>query len=314
MEYEFKKDEYTTSIPSIKGDKAKVYFFTAPITPLETFVKPGFKANEKDVLVTIEFFYGASISDELRETGIHLGFNLDNVYPMSNTEDYLEFEEEINGIPRGNFRYINHNSFFDEEVWFPFETKKVYDFIMNVRPHRIKRVHLAEKVDNIYLLYADKNETGLPQIFEKYVNTKEVIETLNKSKVGVILSEREGACYASGEYLMCGLPVVSTKSLGGRDYQYTDYNSIICEDDPDAVKEACDEMLLKVNTGKIDNKRIHNENLEIIKPHRERFVELLREVFEKVGIIDPKDNIKRQMLKLSYFSRRGQGKGTLLVP
>ena len=49
------------------------------------------------------------------------------------------------------------------------------------------------------------------------------------SQVGLCLSKSEGAMFASIEYLLCGLPIVSTKSVGGRDIFFTDENCIIAD-------------------------------------------------------------------------------------
>ena len=46
---------------------------------------------------------------------------------------------------------------------------------------------------------------------------EKVSEVLNRARVGLCLSAAEGAMYASMEYLLCGLPVVSTENYGGRD-------------------------------------------------------------------------------------------------
>lgn len=49
--------------------------------------------------------------------------------------------------------------------------------------------------------------------------------------------------FASMEYLLCGLPIVSTPSIGGRDVFFDkDYVEIV-EPDPHAVKEAVIEMV-----------------------------------------------------------------------
>ena len=49
------------------------------------------------------------------------------------------------------------------------------------------------------------------------LNTEEVRRILVQSRCGLALSAQEGAMYASGEYLLAGLPVVTTRSRGGRD-------------------------------------------------------------------------------------------------
>jgi glycosyltransferase involved in cell wall biosynthesis len=67
---------------------------------------------------------------------------------------------------------------------------------------------------------------------------REVVRILQLSHCGLILSEHEGACRASCEYLAAGLPVISTPSVGGRDVWFDDYNSMIVQADPEKIKEA----------------------------------------------------------------------------
>ncbi|WP_164127899.1 glycosyltransferase, partial [Stenotrophomonas maltophilia] len=51
----------------------------------------------------------------------------------------------------------------------------------------------------------------------------------NQAAVGLCLSAVEGAMCASMEYLMAGLPVVSTPSVGGRDVYFDPDYCIIAE-------------------------------------------------------------------------------------
>ena len=48
------------------------------------------------------------------------------------------------------------------------------------------------------------------------LDAAELCHWLNRSRTGLCLSEREGAMFASIEYLLCGLPIVTTPSIGGR--------------------------------------------------------------------------------------------------
>ena len=57
--------------------------------------------------------------------------------------------------------------------------------------------------------------------------------------VGGVFSEEEGACWASSEYLLCGLPVVSTHSRGGRDVWYSGHNSLIVEPTQARARRVC---------------------------------------------------------------------------
>jgi glycosyltransferase involved in cell wall biosynthesis len=74
--------------------------------------------------------------------------------------------------------------------------------------------------------------------------------------VGGIFSEKEGACYSSSEYLLCGLPVVSTRSEGGRDEWYNKWNSIICDPIESAVSEAVSRAKYNLKKGIFNRHRI----------------------------------------------------------
>lgn len=102
---------------------------------------------------------------------------------------------------------------------------------------------------------------------------------LNNSSVGGIFSATEGACYASTEYLMCGLPVISTHSTGGRDIWYTPDNSILVEATEPAVAARLQRALVKLQTGEFDRVVIRSGAVQMAEEFR---AELVR----KVGVMD----------------------------
>jgi hypothetical protein len=83
--------------------------------------------------------------------------------------------------------------------------------------------------------------------------------------------------YASAEYLLCGLPVVSTRSFGGRDVLYDDEYVRIVDDNPKSVANAVAE-LIQLN---IPPDYIYRKTLEKMAPHRDKFNEVLKEIFLK---------------------------------
>lgn len=95
---------------------------------------------------------------------------------------------------------------------------------------------------------------------------------LNSSSVGGIFSATEGACYASTEYLLCGLPVVSTASSGGRDIWYTPNNSIIVEATESAVAAGVQEAMVKLQTGEFDRAAIRSGAVRMAEQFRAKFV------------------------------------------
>jgi glycosyltransferase involved in cell wall biosynthesis len=102
----------------------------------------------------------------------------------------------------------------------------------------ISRQKNEKYLQNIGITYNYVNEVLLSEL--------EVNEIYNQSKVGVILSTKEGSCMASAQYLLCGLPIVSTYCQGGREDYYNEDNCILVEPNEESVKEGI-EKCLKTN-------------------------------------------------------------------
>jgi glycosyltransferase involved in cell wall biosynthesis len=60
--------------------------------------------------------------------------------------------------------------------------------------------------------------------------------------------------FASAEYMLWGLPVVSTRSIGGREEYFDDRFCLICEDDPASIAAAVKEAISRnIEPGVIRN-------------------------------------------------------------
>jgi glycosyltransferase involved in cell wall biosynthesis len=106
----------------------------------------------------------------------------------------------------------------------------------------------------------------------------------------------EGGCYASSEYLLCGVPVVSTPCKGGRDIWYNDYNSIVCDPDSSAVSVAVSEFVKAPR----DPERIRSMHLAQSDLYRAEFVRALDSVFKEFRV----DNIDaKQYFSESFFHK-----------
>ena len=92
--------------------------------------------------------------------------------------------------------------------------------------------HAATAPGHVFLNAFD--EGGMPI----RLPLSEVNRHLNRAGVGLCLSEREGAMFASTEYLLSGLPVVSTPSTGGRHVYYDEEYCWTVPPDPRSVAEA----------------------------------------------------------------------------
>src|SRR5690606_17403710 len=151
--------------------------------------------------------------------------------------------------------FCNHNALINEHVMRPRILQKQFDAVCNARPWKAKRVRLARKVERLALIqgpYVTGTEAeDLSDVPYAYRNNGKlslagVAQVLSASYVGLALSAAEGACLASSEYLLRGLPVVTTPSRGGRDIWYDAQNSIVCEPNADAVREAVDHTIARL--------------------------------------------------------------------
>jgi hypothetical protein len=102
---------------------------------------------------------------------------------------------------------------------------------------------------------------------------------LNRASVGLCLSEVEGAMFASTEYLLSGLPIVTTPSRGGRQIYHDAQYCLTVPPDPRSVAEAV--QALKASG--IPRDYIRDRTLRRLKRDRERFMALLNAILEESG-------------------------------
>lgn len=209
--------------------------------------------------------------------------------------------------------YCNQNCFLDDTLCTVLPgIQKKYKCVYNARVSPFKRHQLAKTIDELALITYDiahhpfkerranfyklkrilpeammlnwENKPLLKDLFYRsgipHISTKQVVEYLNQSRVGIMLSEAEGACYASAEYLLCGLPLVTTKSIGGRDVFYDEAYTLVVDDTPEAVCEGVKQMIER----DISPEYIRSETLKKMRPHRERFIKLVQSIYDKEGV------------------------------
>ncbi len=146
------------------------------------------------------------------------------------------------------------------------------------------------------------------RIKENYNNLShdDIVEYYNISKVGGIFSETEGSCFSSGEYLLCGLPVISTKCSGGRQHWYNKDNSIICEDNEYSVKDAVIKAIEKLNNGSFDPIKIRQMHIDEMEIQRNNLIFEVLDIYNKITT----NKIEFETLKNSlkhYHSNINQG-------
>jgi len=139
---------------------------------------------------------------------------------------------------------FNQNIYINEHLYKPLDEPKLYDAVYTARLEAFKRHWLARNIQRLMVIsYGGDLHAFCPELkhaeFNKdFLPRPELAKKYNQSHVGLCLSAKEGAMLASCEYLLCGIPVVSTPSKGGRDEFFTPQNSIIVPPEPEAVAQA----------------------------------------------------------------------------
>jgi glycosyltransferase involved in cell wall biosynthesis len=183
---------------------------------------------------------------------------------------------------------VNQNAFLDENlVMRIIDIPKKYDAIYVARLIELKRHNLCSELGNLALvsgkLHGAIHADYIPKhvyLNERQLSPDEVCIKINEAYCGLILSAFEGASFSSSEYLLCGIPVVSTTSEGGRDVWYNDYNSRIIEPDPEQVKQAVNYF---ANNPK-DPEVIRQQHIEKAKIFRQKFICLIEEILRRCSI------------------------------
>ncbi|NEQ35830.1 MAG: tetratricopeptide repeat protein [Okeania sp. SIO3I5] len=199
--------------------------------------------------------------------------------------------QEMENFAKKGFQgdVINQNAWLDEKaIAQHLDKEKIYDGIYVDFNKKSKRPQLADRVYPLALVTKSNHGKAFadtpPYKFlnEQQLSPTEMWEKINQSHCGLVLSAEEGACQTSSEYLLCGIPVVSTSSLGGRDVWYNEHNSIICEATPEAVASAVEKFVKNPP----DAQRIRQQHIEQAKEYREKFIQVVADVFKQFGVID----------------------------
>ena len=194
--------------------------------------------------------------------------------------------------------FVNQNAFLDERLFdIESDASKHYDAVYNARMTDFKRHFLAADVPDLLIIggtntredsddYYRSAKAALPNarfIYDEdksYLCEQEITALLNQARVGLCLSACEGTMFAATEYLLCGLPVVSTVSLGGRETWFDPRFTRIVPDDTLAVATAVKE-LIALN---ICPRQIRTETLSRMWEHRRRFLDLGQTIYAAADV------------------------------
>lgn len=200
-----------------------------------------------------------------------------------------------------NSAFCNSNCFVDENLYFPLlGTKKRFDAVYDARLVDWKKHDLAARVDSLALIYYGipwkedvsymnkiKKDFSHAHFFNhstpgeyQRLAPSDINKCLNQCRIGLCLSKKEGAMYASIQYLLAGLPVVTIPSLGGRDEFFNDEICLTVSDTPAAVTEGVNEMVRR----NLSPAMIRQITLEKVNQHRKNFIALVQEIYNRESV------------------------------
>jgi len=188
----------------------------------------------KSTMCTIKKRYGAYTNEVERLLVVN-----------TQEEDFLREQAGVPGFYGNAEIYQPDYLYIDSDATKQENQKFKYDAIYNARLDDFKRHSLCSAVDNIRFLTGGKgaligqiNDLENSSVSYEMLSAREVGAEVHQSRCGLALSAQEGTMRSSTEYLLCGRPVVSTRSVGGRDIYYTNENCRIVDATPEAVREA----------------------------------------------------------------------------
>jgi glycosyltransferase involved in cell wall biosynthesis len=198
----------------------------------------------------------------------------------------------IFSIPANASMFVNEQDFKPKP-----NTPITFSAIYNAALQPYKNHYLCKGVNNLALIYYvwandERTEAYGREMREllggaaflndtqgqyRRLSYSEIAFANSQSAVGLCLSSVEGTMRAAVEYLLCGTPVVSIPSFGGRQRYFNSENSIIVPPDPDSVAVA----VRQLQSRQLSREAIRSGILSILNFERSNFLRLINHVFLK---------------------------------
>ena len=200
--------------------------------------------------------------------------------------------------------FLNKNFTVSETIFRPLpDAGRSFDAIYNARFVPEKRHELARLIERVaYIGYLDQTKPewesqkeAMEQLLRLNpghellnpvrdgrlvrLSPAETNASLNRAWAGLCLSEVEGRNNASMEYMLAGLGLVSTPSVGGRDVYFDPEFRIVCEPDAASVRRA----VADIKARNIPREHIRNQTLKRIIAERRRFLALVDDLRRQLG-------------------------------
>ena len=196
--------------------------------------------------------------------------------------------------------FCNKNCFVDDSLFMPMPSiTRRFDAVYDARLLAFKRHHLAYTVANLALIYYPVPSDDPAYVREvrerlshahwfnhadtgafRLLSRPEINERLAACRVGLCLSAEEGQMLASIQYLLAGLPVVTTPSQGGRDVFFEDRFVITADPEPGAIQSAVRALIQRA----IPPDEIRHATLQRIAQHRHAFFGVVQRIYDQLGV------------------------------
>lgn len=202
-------------------------------------------------------------------------------------------------LVRGAF--VSQNIYICEDIFNPMALEKLYDAIYVAQLQSFKRHELAREIKRLYIACSGDLKSFCPDVAhaqynKKNLNPQELAKKINHSYCSLALSKVEGGMLASFESLLCGVPVVTTPSKGGRDEFLDSDNSILVPPGAQAVAAAVEHW----NLNPPNPQMIRAKALKQLAVHRRRFCTYVATLIEHHG----GGNVTPEQLYNRYFNHQ----------
>jgi glycosyltransferase involved in cell wall biosynthesis len=222
---------------------------------------------------------------------------------LCNTEREVELLATA-GVPA---LLANHNIMVSEKLFRPLsDVTPEFDAVYNARLNAWKRHELAADIPRAaYICYQaqtvdPQRDAEAAKILQMLlarapqhsvinpiadgrpvmISPSQVNEVCNRAAVGLCLSAQEGAMFSSMEYMLAGLAIVSTPSIGGRDVFFDSEYCAVVAPDPRAVRDA----VVGMRARRIPRDYIRHRTLARIERERLRFLRTLDDILVHSGL------------------------------
>ena len=222
---------------------------------------------------------------------------------LANTAKEVEIIKEFSEV------YLaQHNAFLDPRRYaLAKNIKKQYDALYIARITPFKRHELAMQVKNLHLIgsFSEKERIFFESTIKNFSHAKWTQKVpsfligreIGKASCGLALSAIEGAMFSCGEYTLCGVPVVNTCNLGGRDTLLPDFAVKYAEDTPESVAEMVEYWV----ENPIAPEEIRQGFLDKALPQKRMVQDLVNSIAGKEVYLPHKLNIRCRLLLHTKF-------------